>query len=183
MAYYGVIIPVQIAASNVDSWNRSGYSASIDFENGGLCGLLTKQTASGLTEVWTATTPATADLMNDWIVYDPELVWTGSYRGLDPDVRNHYVAMGRVFSAFKPQPHDLLLMSYDTTGYGCFTGAIGANTFANATDGQKQFVWGMTQSSSCISLKLIATEYISIGSGAVDNQRTTAYLMEVLPII
>jgi hypothetical protein len=114
--------------------------------------------------------------MKDWIVYDPELVWTSSYRGLDPDVRNYYVVTGRTFSAFKPFVGDLLLMDAD-----CFTGAKGVNTFANATNAQVQFVWGATQSASCIALSYVATQYISIGTGAMDNQRVTAYLMEVIP--
>ena len=167
---YGVMIPVAIAATNVDSWNRSCVSYASDFENGGLCALATgKSSIAGESELWLATVPATANLKTDWIVYDPELVWTGSYRGLDPDVRNYYVAKYRTFSAFKPQVHDLLLMDAD-----CFTGAIGANTFAAATDGQTQFVWTATQSASCIALSLVATQYISIGTGLLNDQRVTA---------
>jgi hypothetical protein len=173
---YGVMIPVAIAATNVDAWNRSCISQTTDLENGGLCALLTKSSTTGEAELWTATVPATADIMKDWIVYDPELVWTSSYRGLDPDVRNYYVVTGRTFSAFKPFVGDLLLMDAD-----CFTGAKGVNTFANATNAQVQFVWGATQSASCIALSYVATQYISIGTGAMDNQRVTAYLMEVIP--
>jgi hypothetical protein len=173
---YGVMVPVAIAATNVDAWNRSAISSASIFENGGLCALLTKSTTAGEAELWTATVPATADLMKDWIVYDPELVWTSSYRGLDPDVRNYTVAIGRTFSAFKPQVHDLMLMSED-----CFTGAKGVNTFAAATNGQVQFVWGATQDASAVALKYIATQYISIATGAINDQRVVAYLMEVIP--
>lgn len=172
---YGVVIPTAIAATNVDAWNRSGISSTTILENGGLCALLTKSTTSGQTEEWVATVPATANLMSLWMVYDPELVWTSSYRGLDPDVRNFRVAIGSTFSAFKPQVHDLILMSED-----CFTGAIGGNDYANATDGQVQFVWGATQSSSCVALQHVETTYFSIGTGAMDTQRVTAYLMEVI---
>ena len=175
---YGVMIPVAIAATNVDAWNRSCISATSIFENGGVCALLAKSTTSGEAELWTATVPATANLMSDWIVYDPELVWTGYYRGLDPDVRNYTIAIGRTFSAFKPQVGDLMLMSED-----CFTATKSTNTFANAVDGQVQFVWNATQSSSCIAVHYLATQYISIGTGAMDNQRVTAYMMEVIPQI
>ena len=173
---YGVIIPVAIVATNVDAWNRSAISSVSIFENGGVCALLTKSTTAGEAEVWAATVPATANLMNDWIVYDPELVWTSSYRGLDPDVRNFRIAIGQTFSAFKPQVGDLILMSADA-----FTGAKGANTFAAAVDGQVQFVWVVSQSASAVALKYIATQYISIGTGAIDTQRFDAYLMEVIP--
>ena len=180
MAYYGVLVPVAIAATNVDSWVRSCISSTAIFENGGLCALAAKSTTAGESELWTATVPADASAEDVWMVYDPELVWTGSYRGLDPDVRNYTVAIGRTFNAFKPQPHDLLLMSYDGTGYGCFYNAKSSNTFANATDGDGQLVWGATQTAGVLSLKYIATQYISIGTGAIEDQRTTAYLMEVL---
>jgi hypothetical protein len=173
---YGVMIPVAIAATNVDAWNRSAISSTSIFENGGLCALLTKSTTAGESEVWTATVPATADIMRDWIVYDPELVWTSSYRGLDPDVRNYTIAIGRTFSAFKPQVGDLILMSED-----CFTAAKSTNDYANATNGQVQFVWGASQSASCICLQHVATQYISIGTGAMDDQRIVAYLLEVIP--
>ena len=173
---YGVMIPVAIAATNVDAWNRSAICSASILENGGLVALLTKSSTTGESELWTATVPATADIMKDWIVYDPELVWTSSYRGLDPDVRNYTIAVGRTFSCFKPQTGDLILMDTD-----CFTGAKGVNTFANATNAQVQFVWGATQSASCISLSYVATQYISFGTGAMDDQRQVAYLMEVIP--
>ena len=171
---YGVLIPVATAATNIDAWNRSCISG-VNFTNGALCSLLSKSTNTNESELWEAAVPATADLTNDWMVYDPELVWTNNYRGLDPDVRNYYITAGRTFSAFYPHSHDLVLMSAD-----CFTGAIGANTFANATNGQSLLVWGSTQSSSCVSLGLVATQYISFGTGALDTQRVTAYLLEIL---
>jgi hypothetical protein len=173
---YGVIIPVAIAATNVDSYNRSAISASI-VENGSPVALLTKSTTTGQAEVWDATTPATANLMSNWIAYDPELVYTSSYRGLDPDVRNFRIPIGNTFSVFKPQVGDLLLMSED-----CFSGAKSTATYAASADGQAQFVWTATsQSASCVALHYIATQYISIGTGAIDTQRVTAYLMEVIP--
>jgi hypothetical protein len=37
------------------------------------------------------------------------------------------------------------------------------------------------QASSAFSMKYVATQYISIGTGAIDSQRIDAYLMEVIP--
>jgi len=173
---YGVIQPVAVAATNVDSYNRSCISASI-VENGWLVDLLTKSTTEGEAELWTATVPATANLKGCWMVYDPEIVMTGYYRGLDPDVRNYRIPAAQTFSAFKLVEGDLILMSAD-----CFDGAIGVNTHANATDGTLIPTWGASQSDDAISLKKIATEYMSIGTGAMDTQRFTAYLMEVMPM-
>ena len=178
---YGVMIPVAIAATNVDAWNRSciAYPAEGVFENGGIVGMTTMSTASGETELWYAYKPVSATLPYVWMVYDPELVWTNSYRGLDPDVRNYTIAEGRVFSAFLPQVHDLVLMSAD-----CFANGRAAYTFANALNTVPQLTWDTTQAGSyAFSMKWLATQYISIGTGAMDNQRIDAYLMEVIPEI
>ena len=173
---YGVINPVAVAATNIDSYNRSCISAGA-LENGSVVDLLTKSSTEGEAELWVATVPATANLKGVWMAYDPELVWTSYYRGLDPDVRNYTIAAGRAFSAFKLIEGDLVLMSADA-----FTAAKSSNGFANATNGQSQMVWGATQSTDTISMRYMATEYFSIGTGAMDTQRFTAYLMEVLPI-
>jgi hypothetical protein len=176
---YGVMIPLAIAAQNVDAWVRSAVCATA-MENGNIVSLLTKSTTAGESEVWTATQPASSGthLTDNWIVYEPELVWTGSYyRGLDPDPRNFLIPVAKIFSAFKPQLHDLLLMSED-----CFTGAkaSASYTHGNCEDGQWQFVWGTSQTGSVLSVKYLATSYISIGTGAIDDQRVTAYTMEVV---
>ena len=176
MTTHAILIPDAIAAANIDSFTRSCVSAS-NIDNGYLLKLSSYGAASGEAEVWTAIVPSTVNGLNNlWMAYDPELVWTSSYRGLDPDVRNYTIAVGRTFSCFKPQTGDLILMDTD-----CFTGAKGVNTFANATNAQVQFVWGATQSASCISLSYVATQDISFGTGAMDDQRQVAYLMEVIP--
>jgi hypothetical protein len=176
---YGVMIPVAIAATNVDAWNRSCICSTSILENGGIVALLAKSATAGESELWTASIPTssgTSDLPYDWMVYDPELVWTGSYRGLDPDVRNYVIAENQTFSAFKPQLHDLILMDAD-----CFTASRVANTFAGSVSGQVQLVWNATQVASALALHYLATQYISIGTGAMDTQRIDAYLMEVIP--
>jgi len=173
---YGVMIPVAIAATNVDAWNRSCICPTSVLENGGVVGLLAKSSTAGESELWTASIPATTNLPYDWIVYDPELVMTGYYRGLDPDVRNYVIPENQTFSAFKPQVHDLILMDAD-----CFTAARVANTFAGTVDAQVQLVWTATQTASALALHYLATQYISFGTGAMDNQRVEAYIMEVIP--
>jgi hypothetical protein len=177
---YGVLIPKQIAAQNVDAWNRSAVCAGA-IENGMIFSLLTKSATSGESEVWTALVPASSGshLTDLWMAYDPELVYTSSYRGLDPDVRNFIVPATKIFSAFRPMLHDILLMSED-----CFSGAWGGatNTHANATNSTWQLVWGTSQTGSVLSVAYLATSYISIGTGAIDTQRLTAYTVEVVGI-
>jgi hypothetical protein len=108
---------------------------------------------------------------------EPEIVWTGSYRGLDPDVRNFRNPATYAFTAVKPQLKDLFLMSED-----CFDAAKPSvsYTHANCTDTYWQLVWGTSQTGSVLSMKYIATQYISIGMGSIDSNRLTAYLMEVV---
>jgi len=173
---YGVINPVAIMATNVDSLNRSCRAAALsDIEQGGVFQLLTLSATAGEAEVWMATVPASATLMNVWMAYDPELVWTGSYRGLNPDVRDYIIAGGRTFSGFKPQVGDLILMSADA-----FSAAKSTDTFAHAVNGGWQMVWNATQLNDTLTMKYRATKYFSIGTGAMDDQRFTAYLMEVI---
>jgi len=176
---YGVLIPKAIAASNVDSWVRPAICTTLPVENGSVFSLLTKSATTGEGEVWTALVPASSGshLTDVWMAYEPELVMTGSYRGLDPDVRNFINPVNKVFTAFKPQLHDILLMSED-----CFSGAWGGvtNTHANCTNAGWQLVWGTSQTASVLSVAYLKTDYISIATGAMDTQRLTAYTVEVV---
>jgi hypothetical protein len=175
---YGILIPNAIAALNVDAWNRSAVSASA-VENGNIVILASKSTTAGESEVWTATVPSSgAGLTGVWICYEPEVVLTASkYKGLDPDPRNFVNAIGDIFSVFKPQLGDILTMSAD-----CFSGAFSSHTHANATNstGGLKLVWGSSQTASVFSVKYLATSYVSIGTGAIDNQRVVMYDVEVV---
>jgi hypothetical protein len=176
---YGVLIPNAIAAQNVDAWVRSAVCASA-VENGNIVILTGKSTTAGEAEVWTAAVPATTSpgLTGAWMVYEPELVWTGSYRGLDPDVRNFRVAATKIFTVFKPQLGDIITLTADN-----FSGAKGTtNDFGNATDstGGLKLVWGDTQTGSVFSVKHLATTYISIGTGAIGSHQVTAFKCEVV---
>jgi hypothetical protein len=175
---HGVLIPNAIAAQNVDAWIRSAVCASA-VDNGNIVMLLDKSTTAGEGEVWTAEVPAASDpgLTGVWMAYEPELVWTGSYRGLDPDVRNFYTAATKIFTVFKPQLGDIITLTADN-----FSGAKGtSNIYGNATDstGGLKLVWGDNKTGSVFSVKWLATTYISIGTGAINTQKIVAYKCEV----
>jgi hypothetical protein len=175
-----VMIPNVIAATNIDSYNRTGVSA-LTLYNGNIIGLSTYGAASGEAEVFTGITPnsGTSGLKDLWMVYDPELVWTGSYRGLDPDVRNFVITAGNVFSIFKPQVGDIFTITEDGLSTG--TGPAGVATHIKATDaaGVKP-IWVNAVDLTAFCAKYIALTYISIGTGAMDTQRTIAYQFEVV---
>ena len=173
---HGILIPNQIAATNVDAWNRPAVSAS-NIDNGNIVKLTTYGVATGEAEVWTAVVPSTGAGLNDvWMAYDPELVWTNNYRGLDPDVRNFYVGAGRIFSVFLPRLWDIIKLTDDNlvTGTGA---AVGSYAVATDTTGGLKLVWtsGWTSATAVFALQCLAINYISIGTGAIDNQRITAY--------
>lgn len=178
---YGVLVPNQIAALNIDAWNRSAVCAS-PVENGWIVALETKSTTAGESEVWTATVPATGTLTNLWMVYEPEVVLTAAkYKGLDPDVRNFRVEATDIFSVYKPVLGDIITMSAD-----CLLGSYsaGVTTHVNATDtsGGFSLYWGSSQTASVLSYKLLSATYFSIGTGAIDNQRITAYQFECVGV-
>jgi hypothetical protein len=178
---YGVIVESRIAAQNNDALVRDGVHATEVLENGFVVQLLTKSTTAGEGEVWAATAPVTGSLVNLYMVSEPPVVEIVSadgnrYKGLNPDPRNFAIPALRPFSAFKPQPGDLVLMSADV-----FSNAKSTNGFANAANTAYQLAWGATQTADALSFKFVEAKDIAIGNGALGStQRVTAYLMECI---
>lgn len=180
---HGIVVLSKVKAENVSSLNRAALGIA-DLDNGNVVQLLTRNTAAtrGLEEVWDATRPATTTgLQNLWMVYEPEVVTTladvGSskkYKGINPDPSDFYIPTGEVFSAFKPQVGDIILITGDSLGTG--TGAESAYVVATAST--YKLTWAAAAVSG-LSLKYLATDYISLGSGAINSQRVDAYLFEV----
>lgn len=180
MANHGVCIPVQTAAMNIDAYNRSCYSAS-DVDNGNVLVISGKETTAGRTEAWTGIVPSTGNgLTGLWMAYEPEIVTVVSgsskYKGLNDDPRNFYNIAGIVFSIFKPQLGDIILLTDDA-----LNGTKGVNTFVNATNtGGFELAWASSNTGSILSLQLTATTYISLPTGGIDDQRETAYQFVVV---
>jgi hypothetical protein len=172
MAYHGILVQNSVQAMNIDALNRSVTSA-IDIDNGNCLSLTGLSTNNGEREVWTAATPTSGTLTDLWMAYEPEVVLTVSgdkqYKGINPDIRDFYNIAGDVFSAFKPQKGDILLLTGDALG-----GTKGTNTYVIATNGSVKLTWGASAISG-LSLKLLETTYISIADGSIGTQRTTAY--------
>ncbi len=180
---HGILVQSKVAALNIDSLNRSVVGTA-DIDNGMVFTLATRNTSAtyGQNEVWDATVPATgAGLTQLWMAYEPEVVVTVSgsnkFKGIDNDPRNFYNITGDVFTAFKPQLGDILLITADSLGTG--TGAESA--FAVATNATYKLTWAAAAVSG-LSLKYLSTQYVSIGTGAIDNQRVTAYSFEVVAL-
>jgi hypothetical protein len=175
---HAVFVQTKVAAKDIDAYNRPAVCADA-LDNGNVIVLATEDTSAtyGQTEVWDATKPATATLSGTWMVYEPEVVLTVSgtktYKGIDPDPQDFYIPAGVVFSAFKPQLGDIILM----TGDGFVSGSGAASAFAVAADNSYLLTWAAAAGAG-LSFKYIATSYISIGSGAIDTQRVVAYKLQ-----
>ena len=177
---YSVLIKNAVAATDIASYNRYAVSGStavtVDIENGWVFQLATQNNtvASGYEEVWDVQIPQTGSLTSLWMACTEKsnITTDGSlrYSGLNDDPRKFINSGSYVFDAFKPMPGDIVTLTADA-----FSEALASNTWLNATNGYFTLVPGTTPTDDALSLKYLVTTYISIGSGAVDNQRVTAY--------
>jgi hypothetical protein len=181
MANHGILLKKSVAATDVVAYNRYAMAgSSVDLDNGNVfllatCGSL----VSGYSEVWDVTAgSASGSTLNDMWMAGQEAVnilvdGTLQYAGLNDDPRKFYNIGAKVFSAFKPQKGDVIELSADN-----FTGARGANTYADVNGDVYKFVWNTSATANQLAFKLLATTYFSIGTGGVgDTQRVTAYRM------
>lgn len=175
---HAVIIANKIAAENVGSYNRSAIAGSaVDLDNGNVFLLNSQSATSGESEVWSVSATGSG-VSGLWMAYSPEVVITVSgtkqYRGIDPDPQDFYNVGGKVFDAFKPQVGDVITLTGDA-----FTGTAGL-AYANSGSSVYTLNWSSTQVSGAMCWRYLGTTYISKGSGAIDNQRVTAYKMECI---
>jgi predicted small secreted protein len=177
---YSVIIQEKVAAADVVSYNATAVCGSA-LENGNVVRFTAISGSSGYSEVFHSAQPTTGSLSGLWMAASPEVVNVTAadgtvYRGINQDPRNFINAANALVDVFKPQVGDIVLLSEDA-----FSGARSSNTHANSGADRFDLVWGTTQVGSSLSLKYLATDYITIGSGsAIGDTRLTAYRMLVL---
>jgi hypothetical protein len=181
MATHTVAILNKVAAENIGSYNRSAIAGSaVDLDNGNVFRLDSQSATSGESEVWSVSAPTTsASTLNGlWMAYSPEIVITVSgtkqYRGIDPDPQDFYNVGAKVFDAYKPQVGDVITVTGEA-----FTGTP-ALAYANAANGVYTLAWGASQTANALSFRYLGTTYISKASGAIENQRVTAYKLECI---
>lgn len=182
MAYHGVLIPEAIAATNIDSLNRSvidyGASASA-IDNGWIFSIASKHSSGSLTEVWEIVQPSAGSGAGMWMAYSgDEIVLTDSrYKGIDPDPRNFFNAANKVFSAYKPQIGDIIRATAEV-----FSNTFSAHTFAAPIASSFQLQWESAQAATGLCYKYLSTKYISLATGGIDTQRVVAYELECVSI-
>ena len=170
-----ILIPTLVAAKNIDSLNRS-FVSTADLDNGNVFGKGELSTNAGESQVYKTVTPATGSLTGLWMAYSPEDVVLTDGLGnqfkvgsLDPRAFTNIA--GNVFSGFKPQVGDLVLVSADG-----ITGE--ANSYAVAANGTSKLAFAAGAISG-LSFKVVETTYISLASANnIGSQRVVAYLLE-----
>ena len=175
---HAVLIKNQTASMDIASYNRSVVSGSDAVDNGNVFWLDQQGTTGSAAEVWLVETPLTGSLIGLWMAASPEVPITVDgtliYQGLNSDPRNFYNVGGVVFDAFKPVRGDVITLTADALD------SATAAAYANASTAKGTLTWGATISADALCLRYLATTYISIGSGNIDDQRVTAFKFEVL---
>jgi len=174
---HAVVIKNMTASMNVGAYNRSVVSGSDAIDNGNVFSLAAQGTSASGAEVWTVVTPLTGSLNGLWMAASPEVPITVDgalvYKGLNSDPRNFYNVGGTPFDAFKLVVGDVITLTLDA-----FDTAPSA--FAVAANASGKFTAASGHAAGVCCLRYLATTYISIGSGGIDNQRVNAYKMEVI---
>lgn len=180
MANKSVLVVNKIAAEDLGSLNRSAV-INAEVVNGSIYQLASGYSATaGEGEVFTATLPATSALSNLWMTNEAlvnQAEINGKIvRGITIDPRDFSIPANKAFSVFKPQVGDIITITADG-----LAGTKSTNTFVVAANASALLTWAASAASG-LSFKLLETTYLSIGSGAIDTQRVTAYRFECVAI-
>ena len=171
-----VLIPSLVAAKNIDSLNQSFLDASNDYDNGMVLNAGAYDSASQ-----TYTPDAISDLHNVFMAFSPEdTIITDSmgneYKIGINDPRTFTNVKGKVFSAYRPQVGDKILISAE--------GIEGtADDFAVVAAGESKLQYASAAVSGVSYKVLDDSAYISIGGATnIGSQRVSAILLECVAI-
>ena len=178
---YTVMIPSDLAAKNVDAWNRSVISVDEDIENGAVfaCGELS--TDKKQNDVFKIVKPATGDgLKNLWMAYSPEVVVTQSgdfqVKGIDADPRHFVNIKGVPFDAYKIQVGDQVTL----TAAG-ISGEKSTGNYVVATNGSTKLAFASVPVEG-VTYKVLKETSIIIANGNISGNAVKAYLLECVAI-
>ena len=175
-----VLVPTDIAAKNIDSFNRS-VVAEIEVENGAIFQLNGLSEENGKGEVFKYAAPAEGAISDLWMAYAPEVVVTESgdfkAKGIDSDPRNFANLAGVPFDAYKPQVGDLIQL----TAQGFANDFDEAKPYAVAVAGSNKLNWAAAAVEG-LSYKLVKKQPVIIASGSIGSNAVTAYILECVSI-
>lgn len=174
-----VVIKRHVAAHNVDALNRTVIGTT-DIENGCVFELLTRSDADGENEVWEATAAATAATAAGlWMAKASEVVLTKvgtgdaavELYGVVEDPRNFTNVAGRVFSAFKPMPGDLIEMTL---------GADENGEYLIPQDGNMTLKTSNADNAGGFAMRNVGTGILHIGAAGFVKTPVKTYIYEVV---
>lgn len=170
-----VLMPTLVAAKNVDSYNASFIDMENDIENGAIIA------AGDYSEEQVYEVAEVEELHNLFMVFSPEdtILTDGTgneYKIGINDPRTFTNVKGKVFSAYRPQVGDKILISAE--------GIEGtADDFAVAEAGKNKLQFASAAVEGLSYKVLDDSAYISIGGAtAIGSQRVEAYLLECVAI-
>ena len=164
---YSVLITGEVAARNVDALRKIG-KATFDLENGHVVVLGDVSTAKDENYVHTVDVPSTDTLATGvfYMVDEPvNVLVAGKYSGLSDDPMEFYIPTGKVFTMYKPQIGDEIII----TANG-LAGVKGDNIYVAPADGTTKLTWTNDISGVALAYKCVGNTYVSCG-----NERVAAY--------
>ena len=170
-----VLVPTLVAAKNIDSLNASFIDLEKDIDNGMVfsAGNYSKEQVYDVAEV--------SELTNLYMAFSPEDTIITDAMGNEykigiNDPRTFTNVKGKVFSAFKPQVGDKILITAEG-----IEGSLNDYAVAEAGNNKLKFAAAAVEG---LSYKVIdKNAYISIGgAAAIGSQRVAAYLLECVAI-
>ena len=170
-----VLVHSLVAAKNIDSLNASFIDETNDYENGAIIA------AGNYGKDQVYEVAAVSGLHNLFMVFSPEDTIITDAAGNEykigiNDPRTFTNVKGKVFSAFKPQVGDKILITAEG-----IEGSL--NDYAVAATGKNKLQFAAAAVEG-LSYKVIdKNAYISIGGAtAIGSQRVAAYLLECVAI-
>jgi hypothetical protein len=172
---YSVLNAGNIMAQHIDSLVKNAVYTAGALENGNVIVLGDLSSTSGEEEVYVASTPATASLGTDifYMVNEPAMPLVGStyqFKGLIDDPTEFNIAASTVFSCYKPQVGDEIILSEDG-----IAGTISTNTYIIPANGTTELTWASSTSTVSLAYELIDTTYIKVPGSIFYDTRITAY--------
>lgn len=170
-----VLVPTLVAAKNVDSYNASFIDENNDYENGAIIA------AGDYSKEQVYEVAAVSELHNLFMVFSPEDTIITDAAGNEykigiNDPRTFTNVAGKVFSAYRPQVGDKILITAEG-----IEGTADDYAVAAAGENKLQFASAAVEG---LSYKVIdASTYITIGGATnIGSQRVAAYLLECVAI-
>ena len=170
-----VLVPTLVAAKNIDSLNASFIDNTNDYENGAIIA------AGDYSKEQVYEVAAVSELHNLFMVFSPEDTIITDAAGNEykigiNDPRTFTNVKGKVFSAYRPQVGDKILISAE--------GIEGtADDFAVAAAGESKLQFASAAVNGLSYKVLDDSAYISIGGASnIGSQRVAAYLLECVAI-